>query len=77
MFGLTFEVTCPNCNEHYTEDIGCAKYYKINGSELQYTKRICYLCKQPFWLSHKLYDVVEVRKIEEGENLKLVSTVCW
>ena len=78
MFGLRIKVTCPNCNEDYTEDLGCAtKYYQINGSKLQYTKCECWLCKQPFWLSHKFENVVEVKKIKENEELKWISTVCW
>ena len=78
MFGLRIKVTCPSCSKDYMVDLGCAtKYYQVNDSELHYTKCKCYLCEQPFWLSHRSNNIVDVKKVKDNDELKWISTVCW
>lgn len=77
MFGTRLKATCPYCEQEYVEDLGCAtKYYKINGSKQQYTKRKCYLCGIEYWLTHN-EKYSESRKTNEDDELEWVSTVCW
>lgn len=77
MFGISIKLECPHCNQEHMQNLGITNYYRINNSKNDYTKCRCYLCKELYWLSHICSDVIDVRKINENDELDKISTVCW
>lgn len=79
MNGLHMKVICPNCQQDIIQSLGCStRYYKINGSKLDYTKCMCYLCNKEYWLSHTMNNEVrDIIKVSNNDELEATTIVCW
>lgn len=78
MFGLAVKTICPYCKEENIEHLGSSTYYySVNGSGQLYTKCICSVCGEKYWLQHFTVQNGESRKINKDDDLTLVSIVNW